>query len=65
MYVSSPGSELPKPSTSSTTPVTTATANGITNVLPSERSDALRHATSGPIPIRSSSGSPNVWRKKS
>ena len=65
VYVSRPGHELPKPSASSATPVATATVNGITNVFPSERSDALRHATSGPSPISSSSGSPNVWRKKS
>ena len=38
---------------------------GTRNVFPSERSEARRHATSGPRPIRSSSGSPNVCRKKS
>jgi hypothetical protein len=65
VYASRPGQELSKPSTSSATPVTTAAENGTRNVLPSERSDARRHATSGPSPINSSSGSPKVWRKKS
>ena len=65
MYASRPGHELPKPSASSTAPVTIAAANGMRNVFPSERSEAFRHATSGPSPISSSSGSPNVWRKKS
>ena len=42
----------------------TAAASGHRNVRPNARSDARRHATSGPIPISKSSGSPNVCRKK-
>ena len=45
-------------------PVASATPAGHANVRPSERSDARRQATSGPIPISSSSGSPNARRKK-
>ncbi len=64
VYASSPGVELPKPSTSSATPVTSAADAGTTNVRPSARSEARRHATSGPIPISSRSGSPKLCRKK-
>ena len=54
----------PAPSTSSTMPVATATANGIASEARSARSDVRRQATSGPIPISRSSGSPKTRRKK-
>ena len=38
---------------------------GQANVSPRLRSEARRQATSGPIPISSSSGSPKMRRKKS
>ena len=65
VYASRPGVELPKPVAMSATPVTTAATAGTMNVLPSARSDARRHATSGPMPMSSSSGSPKLCRKKS
>ena len=46
------------------TPTASATAAGQANVRPSARSDERRHATSGPIAISRSSGSPNAFRKK-
>ena len=65
LYAISPGVEEAAPATTRPTAVRSAAANGQANVRPSARTDARRHATSGPSPISSSSGSPNVWRKKS
>ena len=64
VYAIRPGVELPSPRRSARTPVTSEATAGMTNVFPSARSDARRHATSGPIPISSSSGSPKLCRKK-
>jgi hypothetical protein len=49
----------------STIPIASATIVGQRNVVARPRSDARLQATSGPIPIRRSSGSPNARRKKS
>ena len=65
VYAIRPGVDDPEPSASSTTPTRIAKPAGHMNIRPSERSDARRHAISGPIPISSSSGNPNVRRKKS
>ena len=65
VYAISPGVEEPAPSTIRTTPTASETRNGHRNVFPSPRSDARRQAISGPIPIRRSSGSPKMRRKKS
>ncbi len=65
VYATSPGMELPAPRTSRTIPVTTATPVGHRNVVRRLGSEARRQATSGPIPISSSSGSPKMRRKKS
>ena len=65
VYAISPGIDDPAPTAISATPTTSANADGHTNVRLNERSDARRQAISGPIPIKSSSGSPNARRKKS
>ena len=57
-------SEEPAPAASNAIPAINAAASGHRNVRPNARSDARRHATSGPIPISSRSGRPKLCRKK-
>src|SRR5688572_18329130 len=64
VYVTRPGSDVPAPNKSSTPPATSAASAGQMSVRFSDEIDARRHATSGPIPISSNSGSPNARRKK-
>ncbi len=65
VYAMSPGGELPAPSTTSASPVASATRVGQRNVVARLASDARLQAISGPIPISNRSGSPKIRRKKS
>ena len=62
---SGPASTTRRRARSATAPAASATAAGHASVRPSARSEARRQATSGPMPISSSSGSPKMRRKKS
>ena len=64
VYATSPPMFEPAPRPISTPPATTATAVGQRRLNPSARSELRRQATSGPIPISNSSGSPKTRRKK-
>jgi hypothetical protein len=64
VYAITPIRDEPAPAASKPIPPATATPSGQRNVRPSARSDARRQATSGPMPIKSRSGSPKVCRKK-
>jgi hypothetical protein len=55
----------PAPKARSAIPQARAKTDGQTRLAPSARSELRRQATSGPIPIKSSSGSPRTRRKKS
>src|SRR3972149_2191924 len=65
VYATRPGIELPAPRARSTTPAERATSVGQRNVVARLRSEALRHAINGPMPINNSNGRPNARRKKS
>ena len=65
VYATRPGIELPAPRKRRTTPVTSATTVGQRKVVARLLNEARRHAMSGPMPMSSSSGSPNARRKKS
>ena len=65
VYAIRPGFDEPAPSASRTAPVTSATPIGHASIRRSDRALAFRQATSGPIPISRSSGSPNARKKKS
>ena len=60
-----PGHEESSPNATITTPVMTPPINGQRKVRRIWRNDARRQAIRGPMPIRSSSGSPKAITKKS
>ena len=66
VYAMSPGIEIPAPSSEQDDAGRERDARRPgEDVVASPRSEARRHATSGPIPISRSSGSPKTRRKKS
>src|SRR5207253_9259789 len=64
VYATTPTRDDPAPAASRAAPAASAADSGHRNVRPRAGNDRRRHATSGPIPISSKSGSPKLWRKK-
>jgi len=65
VYATRPGTELPAPRRSSATPIASAKAVGQRKVVARLRREARLQATSGPMPMSRSKGSPKIRRKKS
>ncbi len=61
----SPAGLDPRPASHSSTAPATAETTGQRNVRIRLPGDARRQAIRGPMPVRASSGSPNMTRKKS
>ena len=65
VYATRPALLEPAPSATRAIPQASANTAGPIRLVPSARSEVRRQATSGPIPISSSSGRPSTRRKKS